>query len=135
MLNSDGNEKRPKKQYVAFICTCSTLFCTFLCRCFARHNVTARNFLNPSYTFYEGNVICVPIRFVSSPLIFTLVAASISYFFITAIKVSCFSSKENPSSLFFIARSSCFSVIQVSVDNKIKSKKQERKSALLLFFL
>ena len=33
--------------------TCSTLFCTFLCRC-------CRNVKLPSYTFYGENVVCVP---------------------------------------------------------------------------
>ena len=33
--------------------TCSTLFCTFLCRC-------CRNVKLPSYTFHGENVVCVP---------------------------------------------------------------------------
>ena len=44
----------------------------------------------PSYTFYGGNVVCVPVHFFSLPLIFTLVAASISHFLTSAIKFSCF---------------------------------------------
>ena len=44
----------------------------------------------PSYTFYGGNVVCVPVHFFSLPLIFTLVAASIFHFLTSAIKFSCF---------------------------------------------
>ena len=33
--------------------TCSTLFCTFFCRC-------CRNVKLPSYTFYGESVVCVP---------------------------------------------------------------------------
>ena len=40
----------------------------------------------PRYTFYGGNVVCVPVHFVSLPLIFTLVAASNSHFLTAAIK-------------------------------------------------
>ena len=46
------------------------------------------------YTFYRGNV-CVPAHSVFSlPLIFTLVAASISHFLTAVILFSCFSSNE-----------------------------------------
>ena len=74
--------------------------------------------------FYRENVVYAPVRFFFFffsllPLIFTLVAARISHFLTAAIKVSCFSSKEIRLPCFFIARSSSFSVIQVSVDNKI----------------
>ena len=50
MLSSDGN-KNSQKNAVDLIsknqlCTCSILFCTFLCRCFVRlHRETSRNFL------------------------------------------------------------------------------------------
>ena len=44
--------------------------------------------------FYGGNVVCVPVHFFSLPLIFALVAASISHFLTAAIKLSCFSSNE-----------------------------------------
>ena len=49
-----------------------TLFCTFLCRCFARlQRATSRNFL--SYTFYGGNVVwCSRSLLVSLPPFFTL---------------------------------------------------------------
>ena len=66
----------------------------------------------------------------SLPLIFTLVAASISHFLTAAIKFSRFSSKKR-SPLFFISRSSSFSVTPVKVDIKIKSK--ERISFIIVF--
>ena len=78
------------------LCTCSTLFRTFLCRCFARlQRETFRNFLLPtSFTFYRRNVARVLAHFFSlahRALIFTihLVAASISYFLTAATKFSC----------------------------------------------
>ena len=40
MLNGDVNQRTAKKLIGLIskkqLCTCSTLFCTFLCRCFAR---------------------------------------------------------------------------------------------------
>ena len=49
----------------------------------------------PSYMFFGGNVLCVSVHFLFLlPLIFTLVAASISHFLTAAIKFSCFSSNE-----------------------------------------
>ena len=47
--------------------------------------------------------------FFSLPLIFTLVAASISHFLTAATKFSCCSSNKKMSSFFFISRSSCLS--------------------------
>ena len=50
----------------------------------------------PSYTFYGGNVVhcmCSCFFFFSLPLIFILVAASISHILTAAIKFSCLSSK------------------------------------------
>ena len=44
--------------------------------------------------FYGGNVVCVPVHFFSLPLIFTVVAISISHFLTAGIKSSCFSSNE-----------------------------------------
>ena len=77
-------------------CTCSTLFRTFLCRCFARlQRETFRNFLlTTSFTFYRRNVARVLAHFFSlahRALIFTLhlVAASISYFLTADTKFSC----------------------------------------------
>ena len=70
----------------------------------------------PNYTFYGRNVVCVPVRlFFLLPLIFSLVAVSISFLLTTNIKLSCFSS----CSLFFISCSGSFSVVHIVVDIKI----------------
>ena len=47
-----------------------------------------------SYTFYGGNVVCVPLRFFFKTVIYTFVAASISQFLTAATKFSTFSSNE-----------------------------------------
>ena len=60
--------------------------------------------------------------FFSLPLIFTLVAASISHFLTVTIKFSCYSSKEIDILCFLISDSSSFSVIHANVDLKMKSK-------------
>ena len=69
--------------------------------------------------------------FFALPLIFTLLAASISHFLTATIKFSCFF-QQNSSPLFFISFSSSFSVIHVSVDIK---NNLEKDSTLLLCFL
>ena len=72
----------------------STLFCTFLWRCFARlQRETFRNFL-ASYTFYGGKVVPVLFTFFLLPLIFTLVAANMSHLLTAATKFSCCSSTK-----------------------------------------
>ena len=44
---------------MATFCTCSTLFCTFLCCCFARlQRETSRNILDPVHTYPYSNRIC-----------------------------------------------------------------------------
>ena len=72
--------------------------------------------------------------FLALPLIFTLVAASISHFLTAAIKVSCYSSNEIGllCFFFFISISSSFSVIHANEDFKIKSK--ERIGFLVVIF-
>ena len=82
----------------------------------------------PSYKFYGLNVACILVRlfFFSLPLIFTLVAASISHFLTAAITFSCLSSNETllfcflPFALRFIwtasvtdRRLSCLSIVLV----------------------
>ena len=47
----------------------------------------------PSYTFYGGSVVCVPVHFFPLPLISTLVAAS-NPFFAPPLQNFCFSSNE-----------------------------------------
>ena len=79
--------------------------------------------------FTQYFVSCVHVRcYFSPPLIFTLLATSISHF-LTRRHVFL---PKNSSPLFSITRSSSFSVIQVSV--KIKNN-AEKDTTLLLFFL
>ena len=67
----------------------------------------------PSYTFYGGSVVSVPVRFsFLLPLIFTLLVASISHFLTAAKNFSCFS-RSNEIGFF------SFAVIDVNVDIKI----------------
>ena len=74
---------------------------------FHEYNVTL-----PSYKFCEGHVVCLPFTlFFSLPLIFTLVAVSISHFLTVDIKFSCFSSTEIRLLCFFT--SACFSYFSV----------------------
>ena len=70
MLNDVGKENE-KQQQQQQLCTCSTLFCTFLCRCFARlQRETSRNFLVTR--FMEEMSYVFSFTFFSLPLIFTL---------------------------------------------------------------
>ena len=64
--------------------------------------------------------------FFTLPLIFTLVAASISHFLTAAIKFSCYSSNKIGLLCILISGSSSFSVIHVNAEFKIKSKKKNR---------
>ena len=85
-----------------------------------------------SYVLTQYFVSCVHVRFYFSlPLIFTLLAASISHF-LTAALTFLFFSLRNSSPLFSITRSSSFSVIHVSVNIKNNA---EKDTTLLLFFL
>ena len=69
--------------------------------------------------------------FFSLPLIFILLAASISHF-LTRYEIFFFFFQRNSSPLFLITRSSSFSVIHVSVDIK---NNIEQDSIFLLFLL
>ena len=111
MLNGEGNENSKKITTIGPISKIAIVFHDY-------------NVKLPSYTFYGGNVPCVPVRFFFSlPLIFILVAAGISR--CHYIKTFMFSFQRNSSPLFFISRSSSFSVIHVSVDIKILSRKTD----------
>ena len=116
-----------KKQF----CTCSTLFCTFHCHCFAQLKCET-SWLN--IFIYGGMSFVLNKNFVASILVHfcffsaahfhlagcSLLAASIPHFLIFAMKFSCFSP----------TKSSSFSVIHLSVDkNNVK-----KDSTLLLFF-
>ena len=126
MLSGDGNENGQNKiSYKAnwekkHLCRVrhNFFFCTFLCRCFARlQRETSRNFIVTR--FMEQMSYVFLFRFFSLPLmiIFTLVTASISHFLTAAIKFSCFSYFQRDwSPVFFISRSSFFSVIHINVD-------------------
>ena len=108
------SNQQEKKQ----ICICSTLF---LCCCFARlkHQTSQLHI-----TFMEELSMCLPkILFrefmfasvFSMPLIFTLLANSISHFLTASINFSCFNFfQQNSSPLFLITRSFSFSVIHMS---------------------
>ena len=69
--------------------------------------------------------------FFSLPLIFTLVAASISHFLTAAIKFSCYSSNEIDILFFLMSGSSYFSVIHANVDFKVERKNRLRCCSFL----
>ena len=113
MLSGEGNAGERWKTTIGLIsikkklCTCSTLFCTFHCRCFARLYTTWNFQKLLSYTFFGGNVVRVLVHFFFTAAHFhlALVAASISHFVTAATKFSCCSSNKKMSPLFFISRS------------------------------
>ena len=118
------------------LCTCSTLFMYISLPLFC--TTISWNFQKlPSYTFYGGNVVFVFCSlFFSLPLIFTLVAASISHILTAAMKFSCFTSNKIDLFCFlplFLSLFSSSPVIHVNVDIKIKSKK--RISFFVVFYL
>ena len=91
--------------------------------------ISKRSTFGPGRTdyCYGGTVVCAHEQFCSLcsgslvfslPLIFTLLAASISRFLTAAMKFSCLSSNEIRLLCFYITRSSSFSVIHVSEDIK-----------------
>ena len=126
------------------ISTCSTLF-VLLCRCFAQlqrcfvglkrqtsqlHIIFVEEL---SYVLTQCFVSCVHVRFYFSlPLIFTLLAASISHCLTAALNFHVFL----PTKFFsFVLRNQLqlsFSVIHVSVNIK---NNVEKDTTLLLFFL
>ena len=90
------------------LCTSSTLFCTFLCRCFARlQRDTSRNVLvTPGAgACVEGILHLRVLVLTAHRFHLALVAASISYFLTAATKLSCCSSNKKMSPLIFISRS------------------------------
>ena len=85
-----------------------------------------------SYVLTNIFFSCVHVRFYFSlPLIFTLLAASISHFLTASLNFHVFF-LWNSCPLFSITRSSSFSVIHVSVDIKNNA---EKDTTLLLFSL
>ena len=117
-------------------------FLSFPCRCFARlqrcfvrlkrqtsllHIIFMEELL---YVLTQYFVSCVHTRFYFSlPLIFTLLAASISLFLTASLNFHAFFLR-NSSPLFSITRSSPFSVIYVSVNIKNSA---EKDTTLLLY--
>ena len=81
----------------------------------------------------EEMLYVVPFTFFPLPLIFNLMAASITHFLTATIKFPCYSSNEIGLLCFFISRSSSLSVIHVNVDNKVNSK--ERIGFVVVVFL
>ena len=69
------------------------------------------------------------------PLIFTLVASSISHFLTAAIKFSCYSSNEIGLLCFFISGSSSFFLSTQIKTLKLSRKKESALLLLLLFFI
>ena len=148
MLNEEGNEKGIKinrsnqqkdrlhvqhpffsNQQKKQICTCSPLF-VFLCRCFAhlqrcfvglKRQTSQLHIIfmeELSYVLTQYFVSCVHLRFCFSlPLIFTFRAANISHPLTAALKFHVFLPTTFVSFVFN------HSVIHVSVNNKITSKK------------
>ena len=118
-------------------------FFSFPCSCFARlqrcfvrlkrqtslSHIIFREELSCVFTQYFVSCVHVPFYF-SPPLIFTLLAVSISHFLTTVLNFHVFLLR-NSSPLFSITRSSSFSVIHVSVNIKNNAE----KDTLLLFFL
>ena len=110
MLRGEGNENC-EKTIIGLISKKATsheqhIFCTFLCRCFARlQRKFSINFPVTRFMEEMSNVVRVPVHFFFTALIFALVAASISHFLTGATKFSCCSSNKKMSPLFFISRS------------------------------
>ena len=91
--NNGSNSKKAAKK--------CTLFCTFLCRCFAQiQRETSINFLVKRFMKKCRSCFCF---FFSLPLIFTVVAASISHFLTAATKFSCCSSNKKMSIVFYLS--------------------------------
>ena len=108
MLSGEGNAGERWKTTIGLITkkqlyTCSTLFCTFLCRCFSWVQRYIR--LPETYTFYGGNVVRFLVHFFFTAAHFhlALVAASISHFVTAVTKFSCCSSNKKSVSFFYLS--------------------------------
>ena len=94
MLSGEGNagERWKTKQLVLLakkqLCTCSTLYCTFLCRCLARLGPHDYNVKLPETSLEEMFLFTFFHCRSFSPCIW-LVAASISHFVTAATRFSC----------------------------------------------
>ena len=97
------------------------------------HNVKLGQKL-PSYKFYGGNVVCVPVPFFSLPLIFALVAASISHFLTAAITFSPYSSNKI-GLICFLSLALALSLLCTSMQTLKLSRKKESVLLLLFYYL
>ena len=96
------------------LCTCSTLFCTFLCHCFARiQRETSRYFLVTRFMKEMPYVSVLVHFFFSLPLIFTWVVANISHFLTPTFHGS--SNKKCLLCLFFYLRFSSVTLFLVGL--------------------
>ena len=94
MKNSNRSNWQKKQ-----LCTCSTLFCTFLYRCFQRlQRETSRNFLVTRFMKEMSYVFSFTFFFTAVHFHLALGAASISHFFTAP-------TTKKLSSLFFFSRS------------------------------
>ena len=109
------------------LCTCSTLFCTFLSRCYPRLQRETSRYLLVS-RFVEEVLYVFLFTFFSLPLIITFVTAGISHFLTAAVKFSRFSSGEIGLRYFSVI-APALSLLSSLKDIQIQSKED---SALLL---
>ena len=133
MLNGDGNENSKKinrtNQQNKKNCTCSTLWCTFLCRCFAllkrettRHVCVWRKCCG-SQLFAKNFDFEFLFSFFSPPLIFHFLAASISHFLTATTKFSSFFQRNQSPWLFFLALA--LSLLSMSLQTSKFSRKND----------
>ena len=106
------------------LCTCSTLFCTFLCRCFARQQrETSRNF---RVTRFMEEMLYV--------VLFTFFFAA-AHFYLGARQHSSFSHRRYKIfTLFFTRNWSPLSLLSTPMQTLKLSRKRESALLLLLFF-
>ena len=112
-------QQKPQKKTLP---TCSTLF-LYISLPFVLPKTSL------SYTFYGGNVVCVPSVHLlfSMPLIFILMAASTSHFPAAAIKFSCYSS--------YVITLPCYLSLFLLQMLKFKLSQKKELALLLLLFL
>ena len=116
------NNNRSNQQKKDQLCTCSTLFCTFLYRCFAPLQCeTSRNFLVTR--FMEEMLYVFLFTFVFLAAHFHLDGRQ--HFSFSHLRYEIFfTSNEIGLRCVFISRSSSYSVIHVDINVKIQSKER-----------
>ena len=128
MLSGEGKENGQNKSVGLIskkkkLCTCSRLFCTFLCRCFARPQRETRPETSQLHVLWRK--CCM----FSCSLFFAATHFHLSdrqhfSFSHRRYKIFMLFFQQNLSPLFLTSRFSAFSVIHVNVDIKIKSKER-----------